>query len=434
MTSRDKIQQEALAKLLSVSGGKTLVLSPGTGKSKVAIDYLKRIKAKNILITSPRTNLITSWEQELEKWQIYKWDTCEYDIQCGDRINIEIVNIQTCYKWSKERIKDFDLIIADEIHSFLTPEYGKLMINAKELDITVLGLTGTPDNKKRDKALFYEQYCPIVYEYLDSAKDGIINKRKYIVYEYELTDKFQIEVKTKTKSWYTGEKKQYDYIQSQVKLGENLIKDCLEIPRGADEFVNYFGYAQSWYWGSDTTNKDKKKAGGTYMRAISNRQDLLWKLNSTSTLSKIMADYILREYSNSKLLVFSSRTEQAEKISKYCVHSKNSEEINTLNLENFNKGNIRQLGSCYSLTLGLNLTNTAFAIMESYNGSDVHFKQKSGRVDRLPVDEDAIVIFIVVKNTQGEKWFNNSVSFDEDDDVQVVKSMTEFKDALKELK
>ena len=82
----------------------------------------------------------------------------------------------------------------------------------------------------------------------------------------------------------------------------------------------------------------------------------------------------------------------------------------------------------------MNLTHEEFAIMESYNGSDVQFKQKAGRLDRLGVDNNDIITFIVVKNTQGEKWFNNSVTFDEDDEVRIVKSIKEFKEALVELK
>ena len=72
--------------------------------------------------------------------------------------------------------------------------------------------------------------------------------------------------------------------------------------------------------------------------------------------------------------------------------------------------------------------------MESYNGSDVQFDQRSGRVDRLHVDDNAIVVFIVVKNTQCEKWFNNSVKFKEDDIIKTVDNMKDFKLVLEELK
>lgn len=467
--NREQVQSEALQALINNSGG-TCVLSTGTGKSKVAIDYIKYSKSRSILITSPRTNLKENWRKELIKWEFIptvdnKSTNCFKYLGSGEVFSITIENVQTCYKWTKEKLQKYDLIIADEIHTMTTPEYGQLLINAKELDTTVIGLTGTPDDRKRYKALFYQQYCPIVYRYLDSAKDGIVNKRKYIVFEYELDDNFQIEVKTKFKSWKSGEKKQYLYAQSQIDKGELLIREELSVPykkelkvlwkdrnfsnliknkvrnaiaqlknlKNLEYYVNYFGYAKSWYFGKLST-KEKKHAGGVYMRGITARQELLWNLNSTAALAKKMSEIIQETYKDSKVLIFSSRTEQAERISKYCIHSKNSVELNGARLNGFDSGIIKQLGSCYSLTLGLNLKDAGFAIMESYNSSDVQFKQRAGRTDRLPVDEDAIVTFIIVKNTQGEKWFNNSVTFDEDDEVKTVKSLKEFKEALLELK
>lgn len=436
--NRDQIQKETLEALINNNGG-TCILSTGTGKSKVVIDYIKQSKAKSILITSPRTNLKDNWRKELNKWNIISYldlpnmrafPSYYYATDNGD-IRIELENIQTCYKWTKERLSRFDLIIADEAHLINSPQYGKLLINAKELNITTIGLTATPDDRKKEKALFYSQYCPIVYRYLDSAKDGIVNKRKYIVFEYELDDNFKIEVKTKFKSWISGERKHYNYIQSQINKGEQLIRDILEV--SDNEHINYFGYAKSWYF-SKTVSKDKKQAGGIYMRGITARQELLWSLKSTVELTKRMATIIEETYIDSKILTFSARTEQATKITVCSVHSKNEADTNKLFLDNFNLGKIRLLSSCYSLTLGLNLNKANFAIMESYNGSDVQFKQKSGRLDRLPVNENAIVIFIVIKDTQGEKWFNNSVTFDEDDEVRIVKSIKEFKEALLELK
>ena len=431
MINRNKIQAKAL-KALITSGGNTLVLSPGVGKSKVAIDYIKHAKAKNILITSPRTNLKDSWKKELEKWNIERYSVENPSSYYYNKTKcfIEIINIQTCYKWNKEIIKDYDLIICDEVHTMVSEEYGKLLINAKKLNITVIGLTGTPDDKKVDKKLFYFKYCPIVYRYLDAAKDGIINKRKYIIYEHTLNNDYQIEVKTKTKSWFTGEKKQYSYINSQIEKGKSAIRKILEIPNNTDEYINYFGYAQKWYFDKNFKNIDKKKAGGLYMRNITARQNLLWKLNSTKTLSNMISHIILNKNKNNKLLIFSSRTEQADKISKYCIHSKNKEFTNKQYLTDFNLGKIRQLGSCYSLTLGLNLDNAKYAIMESYNGSDVQFKQRGGRLDRLNVDENAIVIFIVVKNTQGEVWYNKSVQFEEHDIVNTVNNMKDLKQIL----
>ena len=434
--TRDKIQEEALNTLIKNNGG-TLVISTGGGKSKVAIDYIKYLKPHKVLITSPRTNLKENWRKELIKWKFIpevdnKISNVFKHLPSGDVYSINIENIQTCYKWSETEIAEYDLIIFDEVHTIATKEYGKLARKATKMGIKKVGLTATPDDKKKDKIAFYIFHCPIVYKYLDSAKDGITNKRKYIIYEYTLNNMFETEVKAGKKRWYSGEKKQYDYIKSQIKKGESLIRDILEID-DPTEYVNYFGYARSWYWNSNSfTPLEKKNAGGIYMRAITARKDLLWSLNSTASLAKTIREHILEKY-DSKILIFSERTNQANKIATHVVHSKNKDEINEKNIKKFNSNEIKVLGSCNSLTLGLNLNKPKYAIMESYNGSDVIFKQRAGRTDRLPVTENAIVTFIVVKNTQSEVWFKRAVALTNEDEVKIVNNIADYQKVLKEM-
>ncbi|MCK5318532.1 MAG: hypothetical protein KAJ55_11475, partial [Anaerolineales bacterium] len=75
--------------------------------------------------------------------------------------------------------------------------------------------------------------------------------------------------------------------------------------------------------------------------------------------------------------------------------------------EDFNTGRVNELGSCNSLTLGLNLVGATHAVMESYIGSATKSKQKKGRLDRLATDEHADMWIIRVPETQGEKWYKN---------------------------
>jgi superfamily II DNA or RNA helicase len=435
---KEEIQNLALKALIDNNGG-TIVMDPGSGKSKVALDYMK-IKFSEVLnipkalITSPRTNLKDNWKAELIKWGLISTGDNRYVLSenVARAMYIDIENIQTTYKYDDDKIKEYDLIIMDEIHVMATSEYGKLAKTARMLNIPVVGLTGTPDDRKREKYAFYLLYAPIVYRYTTAEADGIINKKKYIVYEHELSDAFKVTVKTKNSTWEVGEKKQYNFIQSKLTEGEDLIKDCLGIPRDTEEFVDYFAHAKAWYWDKNNGgDMNKLNAGGVYMRAVSARTDILWNLNSTANIAQLMTEHILGEFMNEKVLIFSERTEQARKISPYSVHSKNKPEVNAKLIKMFNEGAIRQMSSCYSLTLGLNLKQAKYAIMESYNGSNVQFKQRSGRVNRLAVDDIAIVTFIVVKNTQAETWFNKA--FGKQDNIIRVSNIVDYFDVVREL-
>ena len=450
--SREVIQSYAFNTFVSTPATipcKTVVLSTGTGKSKVAIDIMKhrasQKKPLKVLITSPRTNLKENWVKELAKWGIKPFVNNDYVDNDSNTYHIRIINVQTCYKWSKTLLGMFDLVICDEVHTMVTEEYGKLITNAHDLGIELLGLTGTPDLSNQSKKQFYEKYCPIVYTYLDSAKDGIVNKRRYIIYEYELSDKFQVDVKAGKKQWKSGEKKQYTYLEQAVRDAEleilkaanlsiAITSENVEALLEANKRYAFFR-AKEWFW-DKKGNKDQMDAGRKYMWAVTARKNLLLDLSSTRALAQEMIKEIHSLHPDNKVLVFSELTKQADRICEHAIHSnvhknaKKAEEINTNTLDMFDRGEIKAVASCNSLTLGINITGANYQVIESLQGSETQLIQKLGRSDRLDVDEIATAIFIVVKGTQSEKWFNKATENLDLTNAVRVKKFAEFREAL----
>lgn len=449
MTKRDEIIQKSTNKIIENNFKCTIVLSTGVGKSKTIIDAIKQSSYNNILITSPRTNLKTSWKKELVKWN------------CTNNITIE--NIQTCYKWGKDLIKQYDLIIADEIHLIITEEYSRLLEIAHNNEIPIVGLSATPDDDKPEKNLLYNKYCPIVFRYNTAEEDGVINTKEYFVYKYELTNDYKVDISTKTKSWSQGELDRYTYIQNVFDSSKKEVEDYyfnndvkrqvnrLLITEGVRESYKRFfkkivskdiEYFKFIYWncmehkklpydlykymreiqGNDYAKfgmkaeyyarhspKDIQPVFYRYIWARNERKNFLWNLNSSVHIVNKLKKEILSD-DNNKLLIFSELTNQANKLSKYSIHSNNSESHNSELLAKFDNNEIRELSSCNSLTLGLNLVNPNYAIMESYNSSDVLFQQKTGRTNRLSVDKIAKIVFIVPVNTKAEEWYNKIIN------------------------
>lgn len=418
--TREQVQSEALESLIAHNGVGTIVLSTGTGKTKVAIDYIRTLPAdSNILITSPRTNLKDNWKSELGKWGVIQntYAPSEYHIVTNTinlvcqfpTINIMFENIQTCYKWKDTQ---WDLIIIDEIHTCTTPEYFNLVKNNTYTHL--IGLSATPDNHKLEKQALYNEYCPIIYTYKDSAKDKIINQRHYILWKYNLNNDFKVNVKTKDKNFDVGEASRYLYLNN-------------EVDKWTAEMYNLGArnpFQQAVMWGIKAMgNTVQKSVSFKYMYAVRMRKEFLNNLFSSRYIATIIADAIQKglpipfshQYTeplsrSSKILFFSELTEQATKICEHTVHSKNTDEENKQRIIQFNTGEIKRLSSCNSLTLGLNLVGADIAIFESFNGSKTMFQQKAGRTDRLPIEDNAIVIFIIPKNTQSEKWFEQSTA------------------------
>lgn len=415
---KDKIQKEALEILKKNNYTGVIVMEMGSGKSKVGIDTIKQGNFKNILITSPRTNLKESWKEELKKWlNTFKfkvdngWEVfgqTSYLMNQGPCIFTE--NIQTCYKWAKEQLQQFDLVIFDEIH-MCGEQYFNLIQNSLDLNINCIGLTGTPNKEEEFKKNVLYQKLPIIFEYYDSAKDGLINKRKYIIYHYNLSDDYKVITGTKKKKWLVGEKSQYDYLSEQIKKGQKLMAQT-----GSED---WFRDAGDWFW-KGLGDSTQKNAARVYLNAIKYRKEFLWNLSSSADIAVKLKNKILQNVSN-KVLLFSELTTQAEKLSTYSIHSKNNEETNKQLLHMFDNGDIKELSSVRSLTLGLNLVGANWAILESFNGSITSNAQKLARTSRLDVEKIANVIIIVPANTQAEQWYSKFIKdlIDEDSDIEV---------------
>jgi len=393
---KDKLQSKALNAFVEAGSKGTVVLETGSGKSKVAIDFIKQLDfetAATILITSPRTNLKKNWHDELVKWGFEEWREGWWTYN-GKRYMIVMENIQTCYKWTD---RNYTAIIMDEIHTMMTPEYSKLLDNNNTSFL--MGLTATHDiTDDNGKQYYYDRYCPIIYEYYNSAEDGLINKTRFFIVNHNLSNNDRIIITLKKKEYERGEKEYYEYLTSRMKKGQELMM--------AQGSRDWFRDAADWFW-KGQGSPEQKGAAAVYMNAIKARKNFLLQLPSTARLARRISGGIRAEFPKAKVLVFSELTAQADKISRETVHSHHSDKVNAQRIEGFNSDSIRELGSCNSLTLGLNLVGATHAVMESYIGSATKSKQKKGRLDRLASDEHADMWIIRVPETQSEKWFKS---------------------------
>jgi superfamily II DNA or RNA helicase len=422
MKTREIIQHEALEALKKNNYTGSVCISTGAGKSKILVDAIKQGSFKRILITSPRTNLKENWKQELSKWGImetvvlglyhYGYNKMSYSPQ------ITIENIQTVYKWNKEKLLQFDLIGCDEIH-FHSQEYSTYIEVARDNGIPVIGLTATPTKNDPFKKEVLYSLVPIVYEYYNSEQDGIINKVNYYVWEYELTDDYKVLTGNKHKKWMVGEKKQYEYLTEQyekAKRGMFLL--------GAND---YFSTSLVWMKLGD---KEQRSTAVKFFYAVKNRKDFLWNLNSSAVKAISLKLTLFKHNPDNKVLLFSELTGKADKLSKYALHSntgktaKETKEYNKVLLEQFNDGTIKELSSCLSLTLGLNMKGVNWAIFESYSSSETNSRQKKGRLNRLNINEMANIVIIKPINTQAETWFDGAFSWI--DDYTVINELNEL--------
>lgn len=349
------IQEEAMNAWWPIKKG-CVVMTPGTGKTKLGLDISQRLSVKT-LVTVPRVNLVKEWEKEMEKWGI----------------TVDVMVINSAYK---KDLSLYDFLIFDEVHTISESFY---QITKQFVNKPILGLTGTPNKFLDFKQNVLYKELPIVYEYLESSKDKLINETKIYMHPFELTD-----AKIPFKIF------NYDTERSAYNVADRYVKKLYaEIKAKFPETP------------IDSCKVEDKQLFSKYMFYVYKRRRILCNLTTSVNMAKKIAAVC-----KDKCLVFSESIEQASRICDYTVSSKMNKNNATDILAKFNMGEIKTLGSVNTLTLGLNLNGASFAVFESFNGSDTNVKQKLGRLSRLNIDEIANAIFLVPVDTQAEKWFD----------------------------
>ena len=402
--NRAQVQQEALDALLIRPGG-TVVLDTGTGKTKVAIDFIKQSEYKYVMILVPRIILKQNWLDELSKWGIKPhngWmDSFYYQDNKGDThiVVITIDTIQGLYKSVFSRIEE-TLFIADEIHTMASNSYSQFFYANK--GACIVGLTATPEEYKAEKKKFYNEISPIIYSYKNAANDQIINNRRYFILRTDLSN---VPVQIEGFSQPISEAKALEIFNQRIISTGAAIQEYFDqhwIVNG-----NYFNSASYWCWQKHGTD-EQKKLGWPYLKAVSERKAFLLNQNTTATLSRQILKHPDFPYPGT--LVFSNQISQIEKIIRpeYVVHSKKRKKENDEIVAEFNSGRIGVIGSCESLEMGMNFKRAKIALFESYVGSHTKASQKMGRTDRLPINEEAIIIILYVNNSPYDGWYRKS--------------------------
>jgi len=389
MKDRESINKElrAIYRKYNLLNG-TFVVEMGTGKTKLGIDLIKEYEPDTVLIVSPSTNIsgdtkeLNVWEKEFIKW--------------GNSISkVTYMTINKAYKLQNSY---YDMIILDEVHAILTPEFSKVLKNNSFGRI--IGLTGTPDIvDKKDKRYLYNTFCPIIAVYKNAAKDSIINKTRIFVFNYRLTNDLKTLSGNPKNPFKQGELDKYEYLNKNVrKLEKQLYSNGFE----------YF-WKDSMHILKDKKAPDKLKIlAGSYIKSIQNRKEFLLSLKLTVEYAKVIAKAVLDDINN-KVLVFSERVDALSEITSNAISYKNSAQQNSKLIEDFNRGTIRILGASKKLTLGENLIGANYGIISNIVGSSVQFEQKKGRLHRLSVNETATMVILCAENTQQKAWTQNAL-------------------------
>lgn len=362
----------------------SLVLSTGFGKSKVAIEIIKRLDYKKVTILVNSTDLRDfSWKAEFIKFGLEEFYTN----------NVQVVTYQTAYKWTaEEHDLSEHLIFADEIDFAAdVPAFSQFFYTYH--DCKILGLTGFITDAKKD---WFATHLPVLYTYTaqNAQQEGLLNSLEFIFVKYELSrnPKDRVVEYTKQgvkKSFTQSDNNAYEY---QDKLFRTLIGKKASLDRkynnGDIDFPAY--------------EKELNSLNYKIKRVVSARTEILFESKESVTMCKKIVQHFKDASMYNKIVVFSKRTGQSaaicDDVYNGTVGKKKLPEI----MRKFNSGEIRALGVCDKINRGNNIDNLNIALLETFYGSDTKAAQRFGRLMRLRPEEVAKVIimlpYYLVKN------------------------------------
>jgi len=201
-----KFQQEAFKAWNDNDKLGTIALPTGSGKTVIAMNCIRKVNRKRVLIVVPTIELVRQWKQFIIEWlnipenkigMYYAQKKQVRDItiitfQSGHRkISSEAEEVKTNNKLVQEIIKLSEtsaLIILDEGHHAPAPVFQKIMINVKCK--YRLSLTATPYREDKNEALAFLAIGDVVYkkDYASLAKLKIVCPMNYNKITVPLTE------------------------------------------------------------------------------------------------------------------------------------------------------------------------------------------------------------------------------------------------------
>jgi superfamily II DNA or RNA helicase len=351
LESKDDVQKEAL-EITKNNKRCGLAISMGVGKTRIGLQHmmLNYNPLVKYLVVAPKKSIYKSWSDEMIKTDIEKMENH--------------ITYTTYISLNKHNPNDYDVIYLDECHSLLLSH--ELFLS--QFKGKILGLTGTPPKRKgTDKYFMVNKYCPIKYGFtVDEASDNkILNQYKIIIHHLQLSQVPNLIKKTNDgRTWYTNEKKDYDYSSKKVNESSTF----------------------------------KTKQFNSIMR-MKSMMDYSTKEDYVMSMLKHM---------NQKCIIFANTQKQADKICKHSYHSSNKNSENNLKL--FSDGTINKLSCVLQLNEGVSIPDLKQGIIMHAYGNERKTSQRIGRLLRLNPKDTATCHILCYKDTIDEKWVTDALS------------------------
>jgi len=383
-------EQQAHLQLWKESGCKgTSIAVTGLGKTRMGLlaiaETLEDHPERRALVIVPTENLRDNeWVNEFYSWNL---------MHLLDQVEFHC--IQTAYKMSN---KHWNVVVIDEVHTTLSPEYRKFY--EQNTWNRIYGLTATiPENE--EYKVFLQKIAPIIHttNTKDALNLGLISPYKV----------FNLGV-----SFTAEEAKAYNKIDQMYNAAVSKLGGIFDAFRNATIYR------------SKGTAEQKKWANIFYVM-MQKRKQLCYNASAKVHVIK----QIVEKFPDRKGLIFSESIEFAngiqEAIGDECVtfHSKLKAKDRKAVLTAFSSNYKRIISSVKALNVGFNVPDCSLGICAAGSSKALDNIQRRGRTVRLQEGKTAIYVNLYVKGSQEVKWVRKRTQ--NDFNTQWVESIDDIK-------
>ncbi len=360
-----KYQEDALNRWFGANGRGVVVLPTGAGKTVVALEAIRRLGLKSLIVV-PTIDLLNQWREVLET----RLHVPEVGMLGGGSKTVNPITVATYDSASlmaPKLTELFGLLVFDEVHHLPSPTYrlaAELFIAPKRL-----GLSATPER----------------YDELHHDLDRLVGQVVYRISPHLLEQEGYLapyRIETIQVDLTPEEKAQYD---EHMAIFRAYTKKLDDIEPG-------------WHFETIVErtifDHDARRALSHLEKARRIALEASEKINHVEKL--------LHKHREAKVIIFCRYTRVVEKISDtfgipLITHKTKAAERAAI-LSAFRDGTYTKVASGHVLDEGVDVPDASVGIIISGSGSKREFIQRLGRLLR-PKKEEAILIEIITKAT-----------------------------------
>ena len=368
-------REDILKEILSLEGDNWLLeLATGTGKSRLALEKVKSLGGKTLLLVVNRNVHKQNWADEIKKW----WSNCDMEIT------------MTTYVSLPKYAGKYDCAIFDECHHL--SERCREALCSFDIKHSVL-LSATVSAKLKDELVeIFDDLVSYKKDLRDVIEDNILPDPKVYLIPLKLrtdlpTESIWKNPKAKGRVIETSWAMRWSYMKQKT----NPVRIYCTQKQYITDLDNQIDYWKNRYFRTRSSIAKNK-----WLRLCSDR--LRWLSNKKTPYVQLF----LLHFKSCRTLIFCNNIEQTEMLGEYCINSKNKDSVNNLKL--FNEHKIDHITACNMLNEGMNLVDCQVGIYANLNSSDTIIKQRMGRLLR---HKNPVLVVPYFKGTREEELVNN---------------------------